>query len=123
MLHQECPTSKHPETPRWYTSGWASFVKIVGEEQANAQRNAFYAGFVDVHGVRWCGHCFFGQQLINVGAQLGYPDLYQFCHLAETKGKEGYEAWLYVASSGGPVLVQWITLAAQARLKSEKEVA
>lgn len=113
MQHPQCPTSKHPETPRWYTTDWSKFVKTVGEHNANAQRNSFYAGFTDVYGVHWCGHCFFQQQLIDIGAQIGYPNAHDLYSIEQTRDMVGYDAWMQLARSGGPVLVQVILRAAE----------
>lgn len=123
MQHPKCPTTHHPEVPRWYTSGWAHFAKNVGSENAFLQRSAFYAGFTDDESVWWCGHCFMAKEMINAGKQLGYPNLHDLYGIPETRDKEGYLAWMELACSGGPVLVQMVLRAAVARLKTQEQIS
>lgn len=123
MQHSKCSTEKHPEVPRWYTSGWSSFVKTVGSENAFAQRKAFHDGFTDDEGIFWCGHCFMQKEMINAGKHLGYPDAHSLYSVPQTRDMAGYDAWMYLASTGGPVLVQLVLRGAQAKLAQMKDVA
>jgi len=94
-------SEKHPRhigMPFWLDPQSQKFVGW-------SARKAFFQGFTDVAGNRWCGHCFYQCQLINRGAQLGYPELPPSYRIAGYPST-GYEAWLALARFGGCVRVE-----------------
>ncbi|MBO0780702.1 MAG: hypothetical protein J2P37_17915, partial [Ktedonobacteraceae bacterium] len=116
-----CPTRfPHAPVPPWYTNApydpgrpkgpthWQKFVRAVGLANAIKQRQAFIDGFVDTHGIWRCGHCYLRQRMMDLGAQLGYPDMHALYPLAETRGVAGYASWLAVNCSAGETLMQTV---------------
>lgn len=120
---ESCP--QHPDVPPWYTNQqypnskytwWQRYVRHSGFVAAVKARQAFIDGFTDVRGNHWCGQCYHQREMINLGEQLGYPDVHRLYALVETRNAAGYEAWLRLARFGGCVLVENVERVARALL-------
>jgi hypothetical protein len=118
-----CCTSTYPHSsvPSWLDASTSEYKKLVqlhsktdkngkidtatGKAEVFKMQRAFLAGDTDVLGTRWCGWCRYRCLLVNAGAKLGWPDLFEIYALPETRGVVGQEAWLRVAREASDVLV------------------
>lgn len=115
QLWATCPAAqvKHPAVPPWYTNErydkqetrWQHEVRLHGLQAICERRQVYLDGFRDCRGTKWCGHCFHRMEFVNLGADLGYPDLHEVYALKETRSVQGEEAWARFAEGAGFVCI------------------